>query len=150
MYVNGDAYVRGAIEGRVSVVASDDIMLQEDVTYEGGQTTADADHSVALMARDQMFFRDNNLTVSGILYGENVNGNRVVFDANYNTAGRYAPGQKRTLYLYGNRVMQGSTNLSNYPTRVYNYDEMLRYYRPPGIPVVPELRMVREIEGGGA
>lgn len=149
VYVNGSAYVKGQINGRVSVVSSNDVYLEGNVSYGGGQTTADPTHSAAFLAQDKIFFRANTLSVSGILYGENESSSSVVFDSNYNTNGQQSPGTKVSLHLYGNRVMVGSTNLGNYPTRIYDYDANLKYYRPPGIPVVPELRVVREVAPGG-
>lgn len=145
VYVKGDAYVRGEIQGRVSIAASDDIMLVGNMTYAGGQTLADATHSAAFLAKDKLYFMANQLEASGILYAENTSNSSVAFDAGYNTAGQYDPNSKDELRLHGNRVMNGSTNLGNYPDRIYGYDPKLKYYRPPGIPVVPTIRTVREV-----
>jgi hypothetical protein len=145
VYVNGDAFVKGEIEGRVSVVASDDIHLMGNVTYTNGQKYADPTHSSGFMAKDKIYFKPNELEVSGILYGERSSNAATVFDSDYDTAGVYNPGVKSDLKLYGNRVMVGDTNLSNYDSRVYGYDPNLKYYRPPGIPVRPEVRTVREV-----
>lgn len=144
VYVKGNTYVKGEIGGRVSVVSSNSIYLDGNLTYANGQKTADATHSAALLAKDKVYFRANDLTVSGILYGENSGGGSTVFNGSYNTQGQLDPGSKEKLRLYGNRVMKGSTNLSVYPDRVYGYDKNLKYFRPPGIPVVPSLRTVRE------
>ncbi len=144
VYVKGNTYVKGEIGGRVSVVSSNSVYLDGNLTYASGQTKADATHSAAVMAKDKLFFRANDLTVSGILYGENSSSSSTVFDGNYNTSGLLDPGSKIKLRLYGNRVMKGSTNLSVYPDRVYGYDKNLKYFRPPGIPVAPSLRTVRE------
>lgn len=144
VYVKGDAYVKGEIGGRVTIVASDDIMIAGNFTYHGGQTTADAGHSTALLAKDIIYFQPNDLTASGILYAENSSNSSVSFDSNYNTSGNLDPNSKSSLSLSGNRVIKGSTNLSNYDDRVYGYDPNLKYFRPPGIPVVPDLRVVRE------
>lgn len=144
VYVKGDIYIKGEIGGRVSVVSSDDIFLEGNMTYSSGQITADSTHSAAFMAKDKIFFRANTLTASGILYGENSSGDSTVFDATYNTSGASDSGSKSSLHLSGNRIMNGSTNLSYYDDRVYGYDKNLKYFRPPGIPVVPSLRVVRE------
>lgn len=144
VYVKGDIYVKGEIGGRVSVVSSDDIFLEGNMTYSNGQITADATHSAAFMAKDKIFFRANDLTASGILYGENSSNSSTVFDATYNTSGASDSASKTNLHLSGNRIMKGSTNLSYYDERVYGYDKNLKYFRPPGIPVVPSLRVVRE------
>ncbi|HTL48900.1 MAG TPA: hypothetical protein VL688_12640 [Verrucomicrobiae bacterium] len=144
VYVNGDAYVRGEIQGRVSIAASDDIMITGNFRYKSGQNYADATHSAALLAKDKLFFYPNTVSVSGILYGENTSNSSVAFDADYNMTGTYDPSSKVQLRLYGNRIINGSTNLSSYDDRVYAYDQNLKYYRPPGIPVVPDLRTVRE------
>ncbi len=136
VYVKGNIYVEGEIGGRVSVVSSNDIFFEGNLTYAAGQTKADPDHSTAFLAKDKLYFKAANLSVSGVLYAENSAGG-TAFDASQGAA-------KQKLRLYGNRVMNGSTNLSLYPDRVYAYDSQLKLYRPPGIPVVPALRLVRE------
>ncbi len=144
VYVNGNTHVRGEMQGRVSVVSTQSIYFDGNVAYTGNQKRADANHSTAFMAKEKMYFRKNDLEVSGILYGENTRSTPVVFDASQNTAGRIDPTSKQRLRLYGNRIMVGSTNLSNYRDRVYAYDQNLKYFRPPGIPVQPVLRTVRD------
>lgn len=144
VYINGNATVKGEIGGRVSVVSSGDINFDGNLTYSNGQTTADQNHSVAFIAKDQLLFRANTLSVSGILKADNSSNASVSFDGDYNTAGAYSPGTKVSLTLNGNRIIKGSTNLSVYPDRTYAYDKNLKYFRPPGIPVVPALRTVRE------
>ena len=136
IYVKGDIYAKGEIGGRVSIVSSDDIFLEDNLSYAAAQNKADSTHSAALMAKDKLYFKDGDLAVSGILYAENSAGG-TAFDASQGSA-------KKKLRLYGNRVMNGNTNLSLYPDRVYAYDSQLKLYRPPGIPVVPDLRLVRE------
>jgi hypothetical protein len=145
VYVKGDIYVKGEIGGRVSVVSSDDIFIDGNFTYPSAQMNASATQSAALLAKDKMFFRANDLTVSGILYAENSGNNSVAMDADYNTSGVSSPSTKNSLNLSGNRIMNGSTNLGNYDDRVYGYDSNLKYYRPPGIPVAPDLRTVRDV-----
>ncbi len=144
VYVKGNVYLKGEIGGRVSVVSSNSIYMDGNMTYASGQTTADATHSAAFLAKDKVYFRANDLTASGILYGENSSSSSAVFDATYNTSGQSDSGSKERLRLYGNRIMKGSTNLSYYDDRVYAYDQNLKYFRPPGIPVVPSLKTVRE------
>lgn len=144
VYVKGDAVVKGEIQGRVSVAASDDIMLAGNMTYAGGRTTADAGHSAAFLAKDVLYFQANDLTNSGILYAENTSNASSAFDARYNTAGQADADSKERLRLSGNRIINGASNLSYYGDRVYGYDPNLKYFRPPGIPVVPDLRTVRE------
>lgn len=144
VYVNGNVTVKGEIGGRVSVVASNSINFDGNVTYSNGQTTADASHSAAFMAKDKLYFRANNLAVSGILKADNSSNSSASFDSDYNTNGQYSPSTKNTLNLKGNRIVKGATNLSNYPNRTYGYDANLKYFRPPGIPVVPSLKTVRE------
>jgi len=145
VYVKGDAYIKGEIQGRVSIAASDDIMIVGDFRYTDGQDLADASHSTALLAKDKLYFMGNSLNVSGILYGENSSNSSVAFDAYYDVNGQADPNSKEYLRLHGNRIIKGSSNLSYYDDRVYGYDKNLKYYRPPGIPVVPDLRTVREV-----
>ena len=144
VYVNGNIYAKGEIGGRVSVVSSNSIYFDGNTTYSGGQTTADTTHSAAFMAKNKLFFRANTLSVSGILYSENSSNASADMDSDYDTNGNYNPSTKQQLRLSGNRIINGSTNLGNYPDRVYGYDKNLKYYRPPGIPVYPALRTVRE------
>ncbi len=136
VYVKGDIYAKGEIGGRVSVVSSDDIFFENNLTYAAAAVKADPSHSTAFLAKDKLYFKAGNLSVSGILYAENSAGG-TAFDASQGAA-------KQKLRLYGNRVMKGVTNLSLYPDRVYAYDNQLKLYRPPGIPVVPDLRLVRD------
>lgn len=151
VYVKGGVYLKGEIGGRVSIVSSDDIFFDGNVSYSGGQTTANSNHSAAFLAKDKLFFRANDLAVSGILYAENSSGTSPAYDARYNTNGQYDPNSKKKLRLYGNRIIKGTTNLSHYPDRIYAYDSQLKYFRPPGLPVSPRLETVRETNfpGGG-
>ncbi len=146
VYVKGNAYIQGEIEGRVAVASSDDIMLVGNLTYTDGQSTADATHSAAFLAKDKLYFMANDLEASGILYAENSSNSSAAFDANYNINLQNDSSSKERLRLYGNRVLNGSTNLSYYDDRVYGYDPNLKYYRPPGIPVVPTIKTVREVD----
>lgn len=138
VYVRGDMYVKGDIGGRVSFVASDDIFFTGNVKYYNNKNYVDPNHSTAFLAKDKLYFQTSNQSVSGILYAENSSNDSVAFDASTGAA-------KNTLNLYGNRILNGGSNLSTYPNRVYAYDKGLRYYRPPGIPVVASLRVVREV-----
>ncbi len=144
VYVNGTATVKGEIGGRVSLVSSGSINFDGNLTYSNGQTHADSGHSAAFLAKDRLFFRQNTQTVSGILKAENSSNSSASFDGQYNTSGASSPGTKVSLTLYGNRIIKGATNLSVYPDRTYAYDSNLKYFRPPGIPVQPSLRTVRE------
>ncbi len=144
IYVNGNITVKGEIGGRVSVVSSQSINFDGNTTYYNAQAKADSSHSAAFMARDKLYFRNDNLNVSGILKADNSSNSPVSFDSDYNTNGSYSPSSKSNLTLTGNRIIKGNSNLSNYPTRTYAYDSNLKYFRPPGIPVVPSLRTVRE------
>jgi len=153
VYVKGDAYVKGNIKGRVTVVSSDDIFFMGDTNYTSNQKTVDPYHSAAYLAKDKLYFIPNDLEVSGILYAENSSGSSVSFNANYVYNSRrnrfdYDPYDKEYLRLYGNRIIKGSTNLGNYNDRIYGYDKNLKYYRPPGIPVKPDLRLSREVQSG--
>ena len=144
VYVNGDAFVKGQIQGRISVAASDDIHFMGDVTYAGGSMQASANNSAAFLSKDILYFKPNTLSVAGILYAENTSNSAAAFDASYNVNGVVDTASKVSLNLSGNRIIEGGTNLSYYDSRVYGYDQNLKYYRPPGIPVYPDLRVVRE------
>lgn len=138
VYVKGDMYVKGDVGGRVSFVSSDDIFFTGNVKYYNNQNYVDPAHSTAFLAKNKLYFQTSNQSVSGILYAENSSNSSVAFDASTGAT-------KNTLNLYGNRILNGGSNLSAYPNRVYAYDKGLRYYRPPGIPVVASLRVVREV-----
>jgi hypothetical protein len=95
------------------------------------------------LPKDILYLKPDRLNVSGIMYAENSSNSSAAFDAGYDTNGQVDT-SKTELNLYGNRVIQGGTNLSYYGDRLYGYDQNLKYYRPPGIPVYPDLRTVRE------
>ncbi|MBI4431039.1 MAG: hypothetical protein HY587_04950 [Candidatus Omnitrophica bacterium] len=149
VYVNGDAYVKGAVEGRISVVSSKDIHFMGNVTYKNGAVKSDPNHSVAFLASDQLYFKPDSMTVSGIFYSENENNNNgspngVAFEASKTLTGG-TDTTKTFLRVYGNRLVVGRTNLSIYADREYLYDAGLRKYRPPGLPVEPSIQIVREL-----
>ncbi|MCM8776288.1 MAG: hypothetical protein NC930_08090, partial [Candidatus Omnitrophica bacterium] len=144
VYVKGRIYCKGEIGGRVSVVSSDDIVFDGNISYASGQTHADAGHSTAFLAKDKLFFRPDSVSASGILYAENSSRSSAAFDAGYNLNWQ-SDSSKTQLRLYGNRVMNGSTNMSIYSDRVYGYDKNLKYFRPPGLPVRPAVKTVREV-----
>jgi hypothetical protein len=141
VYVKGDAYVQGEIEGRVSVVASDDLVFYGNMTYAESESYSDENHSAAYIAKDKIFLHPKDIEISGILYAEKGNSNgSVALDAGYGN-----PKNNGHFRLFGNVVIKGTANTSLYgPNRIYGYDENLKHYRPPGIPVTPDLRTVRQ------
>jgi len=160
LYNKGSAHVKGTIAGRVSVVASDDIVFDGNVRYAGNSSYCSAQNSAAFMAKDQAFFRPESLEVSGIIYADKTSShsNDLAIDSNYNTTYSlaainadprkgYRPEDKYAGHFrhFGNLIVDGMGNTSNYTLdRAYVYDPNLKYYRPPGLPIKPELRMVRE------
>ena len=152
VYIKGDAYVKGEIKGRVTVVSTDDIFFTDNMRYENAGDFADAGHSMAFLAKDKVYFLPETVEVSGILYAENSSGSASAFDASQKYVTTQSGGyfvtdtSKNQLLLHGNRVMNGSSNLSIYNTRVYGYDPNLKIFRPIGLPVFPDLRVVREID----
>lgn len=145
VYVNGDAYIKGTIKGRVSVVASDDIFIQDSLVYANGEKHADESDAAAFMARDKLYFCGNNMETCGIFYAERVYSDNPAFDSNYNVYGRSDPYSKNYLRIRGNRIIKGNTNLGNYDNRAYIYDPYLKKYRPPGLPITSVVSFVREI-----
>ena len=149
LYNKGDLHVKGEIAGRISVVSSDDIFFDGNIQYFGGGSYCSSAHSAAFLASDRIYLRPENLEVSGILYADRENSwGSLSIDSNYNVAGDYAPWDKYSghLRIFGNLIMDGTANTSNYTTdRAFVYDPNLKYFRPPGIPVVPDMRMVREL-----
>ncbi|GEM_PF-934207 len=148
VYVNGDAYVKGAVEGRVSFVSSKDIHFMGNLTYKNGAVKSDPNHSVAFLASDQLYFKPDSITATGIFYSENENNNNssgnVAFEASKTLTGG-TDFSKTYLRVYGNRLIVGQTDLSIYADRQYLYDAGLRKYRPPGLPVEPAVQVVREL-----
>ncbi len=147
VYVKGDIYCKGEVGGRVTFVSSDDIYFDGNLTYANSQTHADPDHSTAFFAKNKLYFRELDQTVSGILYAENSTGASAAFDGSCGVSGSCPytqSGSKIRLRLFGNRIIKGGSNLSIFDDRVYAYDKNLKYFRPPGIPVVPDLKTVRE------
>jgi hypothetical protein len=150
LYNQGRAHVKGSIAGRVSVVSSDDIFFDGNVKYAGNNSYCSQQNSAAFMARDQVFFRPESLEVSGIIYADKAGSHtgNLAIDSDYNVSGQYRPQDKYDGHFrhFGNLIVDGTGNTSNYDQdRAYVYDPNLKYYRPPGLPVRPELRTVREI-----
>ncbi len=158
VYVNGNTYVKGEIAGRVTMVSSSSIYFAGTVKYQGGNTFGDTNHSAAFFSSGKMYVLPNaNTSISGIFYAQNgASTTTTAFDGSYYYDSRSGRLQTTTtkpydLRLYGNRIMNGTPGLSTYTgdgsgaARYYIYDPNLQLYRPPGIPVVPELRMVREL-----
>ena len=145
VYVNGDAFIKGTIKGRVSVVASDDIFIQDTLTYANGLEHADSSDAAAFLARDKLYFCGNSITTCGIFYAERVSSSNPAFDADYNTSGGYSPSSKQYLRIRGNRIIKGTTNLGNYDDRAYIYDPYLKKYRPPGLPITSVVSFIREV-----
>lgn len=144
VYVKGDAYVKGQVKGRVSLVSSNSIYVDGDMTYSGGSPySADATHSAAFLAKSKVYLRPDTVKVSGILYAENTNSSSNPVDASYNLSGNQVY-SKAKLRTYGNIIANGQPNTSIYQDRIFGYDKNLKKYRPPGIPVQPLLMTVRE------
>lgn len=144
VYNNGSLYVAGNITGRVAVVSNNDIYFDGNVNYYGNAHYASSSNSAAFIASDQIFLRGDSLTLSGILYAQNNGNHSNAFEAGYNTSGA-ADSSKSYLRFYGNTLMDGTLNTSVYSDRAWIWDSNLSKYRPPGVPVEPELRMVREV-----
>ncbi len=150
LYNKGSAHVKGTVAGRVAVVSSDDIFFDGNIKYAGNNSYCSQASSAAFMAKDQVFFRPENLEVSGIIYADKFNSHsgNLAIDSDYNVNGQYEPGDKYDGHFrhFGNLIVDGTGNTSNYNNdRAYVYDPNLKYYRPPGIPIRPELRTVREV-----
>lgn len=149
IYNKGRLHIKeGSITGRVSVVSGDDIMFDGNVAYNGGASYATSSHSAAFIAKDKVFLRPTSLEISGIVYAKkDATAGTVALDSDYDTSGNYNPTAKTNGHfrLFGNVIMDGTGNTANYANdRAYVYDQNLKYFRPPGIPVRPELRLVVE------
>lgn len=148
LYNNGKAHVKGTIAGRVAVVSSDDILFDGNINYAGNSSYCSQQNSAAFMARDRVYFRPESLEVSGIIYADKAGSGTLAIDSDYNTSGQSRPQDKYDGHFrhFGNLIMDGEANTSNYYNdRAYVYDPNLKYYRPPGLPIRPELRTVREV-----
>jgi hypothetical protein len=144
VYNNGSLYVAGSITGRVAVVSNNDIYFDGSVSYYGTARYASSSHAAAFIASDQIFLRGDSLNLSGILYAKNTGAHTLGIEAGYGTNGA-ADSSKSYLRFYGNTLMNGSLNTSVYSDRAWIWDSNLMKYRPPGVPVEPELRVVREV-----
>jgi len=150
LYNKGRAHVKGTIAGRVAVVSSDDILFDGNVKYAGNSSYCSSSNSAAFLAKDQIFFRPESLEVSGIIYADKVDSHPsdLAIDSDYNINGVSRPQDKYDGHFrhFGNLIIDGTGNTSNYNNdRAYVYDPNLKYYRPPGLPIRPELRTVREL-----
>ncbi len=151
--IKGSAYVKGEIKGRVSVVATDDIMFVSNVKYSGAQNYVNQNQAAAFLAQDKIYFLPSSLEVSGILFAEKSatgtnavtaayklgsDGIALVADSGAKTNGHFRH--------YGNIIMEeGTISTAQYTNdRAFYYDSQMKYYRPPGLPVIPSLRMIRE------
>ena len=101
------------------------------------------------MARNKVYFRPESLEVSGIIYADKAGSGTLAFDSDYNINGvnnGYTAKHDGHFRHFGNLIADGEGNTSNYyHDRAYIYDPNLKYYRPPGLPIRPELRTVREL-----
>ena len=148
IYNNGSLYIKGGVVvGRVSVASADDIVFDGNVKYKNSASYSDSSNSAAFMAKDKVFVRPTSLEISGIVYAQRGTSTGVALDADYNTSGNYDPDAKADGHfrLYGNVIINGTANTADYANdREYVYDKNLKYFRPPGVPVRPVLRTVRE------
>ncbi len=151
--VNGSAYIKGEIKGRVSIVATNDIMFAGNVKYSASSNYVTESQAAAFLAQDKIYFLPSSLEVSGIIFAEKSatgsnavtaayklgsDGSSLVDDNGAKTNGHFRH--------YGNIIMEeGTISTSQYVNdRAFYYDSQMKYYRPPGLPVIPSLRMVRE------
>ncbi|MBI3999925.1 MAG: hypothetical protein HY351_04850, partial [Candidatus Omnitrophica bacterium] len=155
IYINGNVFVQGEIKGKVTVVSSQNVYYTGNVKYAGNQSYVNPNDSVAFLARNKQFFLPTSLEVSGILYAEKSSSGNLALNAAYQSGTSanghqpiYDAGASKLLghfRHYGNIVMNGVANTSVYQyDRAYVYDPNLKYYRPPGLPVEPDIRLVRE------
>ena len=148
VYVKGDMFVKGEVGGRVSFVSSDDIFFHDSVSYSDNAKKADVNHSTAFMATDKLYYLAPSIEVSGILVAQKSGSGSVGMNASYDQDLNYNPNSKTFLRTYGNRIFNNgaTSNMGTYDDRAYVYDKNLKYFRPPGIPVFPDLRVVREAD----
>ncbi len=160
LYSKGSIHVKGTIAGRVAVVSSDNILFDGNIKYAGETPSYSSPaNSAAFLAKDVVYFRPEQLEASGIIYADNSHSTSrnplVAIDSNYNE--HYSLGDNRgykpedkydgRFRHFGNLIVDGTGNTSNYNNdRAYVYDPNLKYYRPPGLPIRPELRTVRAIQ----
>lgn len=159
VYVKGDIFVKGEVKGRVTVVSSNNIYYAGDVKYSGNSSyvvnpnNSSSINSVAFLAKNQHYFLPNSVEVSGIVYGEKAyDPGPLAIVASQKLDANFQPvpiqgGEKFDGHFrhYGNIVMNGTADTAVYLNdRAYLYDKDVKYYRPPGLPVAPNLRLVRE------
>ena len=149
LYNRGSVHVKGTIAGRVAVVSSEDILFDGNIKYAGNNSYSSQQNSAAFLAKDVVYFRPEDLEVSGIIYADKSSSSSVAIDSDYNVSGQYRPQDKYDGHFrhFGNLIVDGVGNTSNYALdRAYVYDPNLKYYRPPGLPILPELRTVRILQ----
>lgn len=135
---NANLTIHGTVLGRVTIVAGGpagsptqgNITIDSDLLYSSGSDSADATHSIAVLASNWInFAKDNSgLTVHGVFFSDN---------ASLRATGIGLSG--RTLNVYGTRIINQQTQLSAYSTRSYIFDTQLQRYPPPGLPENPLL-----------
>lgn len=153
VYVNGNVYVQGNVKGRVSIVSSNNIMFTNNVRYGTSQSYVDPSQAVAFLAQKQAYFLPSSLEVSGIIYAQNSTSASAAVTAAYKLGSDgttlVADGGAKTnghFRHFGNIILgANSISTAQYVNdRVFTYDPLMKYYRPPGLPVIPSLRVVRE------
>lgn len=165
IYTDSNVFVKGEVQGRITLVSNQNVYFAGDVTYAGGRHTIDATNpsAVSFFAKNKLYFVPQRVEVSGILYAdrEGGSGNSLAIDAGktfdpyFNLvdtiqcgSGSGCVNTKENGHFrhYGSIVMDGGSNTSLYLNdRAYLYDPEVKNYRPPGIPVRPSLRVTREI-----
>ena len=158
VYINGNVFVQGEIKGKVTVVSSKNVYYTGNVKYAGNQSKVNPNNpdAAAFFAKNQQHFLPMSVEVSGIVYAEKAfNKNNLALaifgsyklNQTFNGIVPILPREKDYGHFrhYGNIVMNGVANTSVYRyDRAYVYDPNLKYYRPPGLPVEPDIRLVRE------
>jgi hypothetical protein len=141
-YVDGRLTIRGVVDGRVTIAASDDIQILDDLRYrgsEGNEVLPDCDDMLGMVAGDQIIVMDNAANRDDCV----IHGHLMALD-NF-TAQYYNSGSPRGDLVIRGGIVQGCRGpvgtgiisgnqvyiLTGY-AKDYSYDWRLRETPPPG------------------
>lgn len=142
LYVDGSIMVRGELDGRLTIAASDDIQIWNDITYrgsDGNELLPDCDDMLGMVAGDQIIIMDNAPNRDDCV----IHGHMMALD-NFG-AQYYNSGAPRGELIVRGGIVQGCRGpvgtgiisgnqvyiLTGY-AKDYSYDWRLRETPPPG------------------
>ncbi len=130
IYVGQTAIVSGVVDGRVTIGSNDDIVIENNISYE-----LSGDDVLGLAAKNNVITAD---------YAPNTLTWRAGVIAQSGTWHSYASsGTKTTMNFTGMSATADGGYFSQFATRNYSYDDYLQYLPPPWFPVVGDAYVIQ-------